>query len=211
MVSLWINKTLTINGPNLLSLYSPSTSHFVSLLVSAPFLWKTFSPYIFPLLSWNVQSQEKCNLRTLSHSRCPTNRSKSEGKVFFQCTCKVMQSVFVRGLSHCPFAVEVADLSRLFVQFFCFFTLLWLTMTAENILEENVVTHSNLALEITILIGLSRPHLKKRAGVIVLFLRLYVSKSHPDQPFHIVLNLFLYMFLNGFPFNHGLIQSRLSL
>lgn len=133
------------------------------------------------------------------------------GKVFFQCTCKVMQTVFVRGLSHCPFAVEVADLSRLFVQFFCFFTLLWLTMNAENILEENFVTHSNLASEITILIGLSRPHLKKRAGVIVLFLRLYVSKSHPDQPFHIVLNLFLYMFLNGFPFNQGLIQSRLSL
>lgn len=121
MVSLWINKTLTINGPNLLSLYSPSTSHFVSLLVSAPFLWKTFSPYIFPLLSWNVQSQEKCNLRTLSHSRWPTNRSKNEGKVFFQCTCKVMQTVFVWGLSHCPFAVEVADLSRLFVQCFLFF------------------------------------------------------------------------------------------
>lgn len=159
MVSLWINKTLTINGPNLLSLYSPSTSHFVSLLVSAPFLWKTFSPYIFPLLSWNVQSQEKCNLRTLSHSRCPTNRSKNEGKVFFQCTCKVIQTVFVRRLSHCPFAVEVADLSRLFVQFFCFFTLLWLTMNAENMLEENFVTHSNLASEITILIGLSRPHL----------------------------------------------------
>lgn len=120
-----------------------------------------------------------------------------------------MQTVFVRGLSHCPFAVEVADLSRLFVQFFCFFTLLWLTMTAENILEENFVTHSNLASEITILIGLSRPHLKKRAGVIVLFLRLYVS--HPDQPFNIVLNLFLYMFLNGCPFNQGLIQSRLLL
>lgn len=38
MVSLWINKTQTINGPNLLSLYSPSPSScFVSQLTSAPF------------------------------------------------------------------------------------------------------------------------------------------------------------------------------
>lgn len=73
MVSLWINKTQTINGPNLRSMYSPSPlSCFVSQLTSAPFSWK-----MFRFCNFSHPETSKTITWIMSPTYCHTNKNRS--------------------------------------------------------------------------------------------------------------------------------------